>query len=197
MLESIFTLVFFAMLIGFGMFFYFVYSKGEASSKRIELDEQKMVEIALMVSQLPEIQCTEGSVEQGACIDMLKLMALSTTSDHPDFKIHYYDLFTYATISIKTVYPEVDPAIPLKATITVADQSGGTTDLYPTPAVDNVEKTAEFTFYDGQPTATLDAGDQMNSRVVLLPVTLRDVRSDKKYFGILEVVVYSIERKMA
>lgn len=170
MMESIFVMVIFLFIVGFGFVFYFSATKGSAEVKEIELQEQKSIEVALFISQLPELQCTEGGTVGGACIDLFKARALKTLQEHEDSQIretyllHYYDLFGFAEITLRSIYPS--PVI-LEGTQLI-DQII----VYSRPPQDRLRKAA---------------------RTIFFPVTLKDIVAGEEIysFGQLEVKVYT------
>ena len=107
MVESIFVLFIFTIIIAFVLVFYFVFQKGEVQRLQHDMDEQKAVETGLMLSGLPELQCSSSAISEGACIDRFKLEALASevSSGNRELELHYYDLLGFGNISIVQIYP--------------------------------------------------------------------------------------------
>lgn len=178
MMESIFVMVIFLFMVGFGFVFYFSISKTAAADKKIELDEQRSIEAALYVSQLAELQCSESGIENGACIDRFKAMALRDliTNGGDEVKLHYYDVFGFAQIRLVQVYPVMvrEPNEETGLDEFSDEESAGGVLIYANPPKDSVRKTK-------------------TARTVFFPVTISDVTNGEKFtrFGQLEVKVWT------
>ncbi len=99
-------------LIVFGIFFKI--SAGSSRVDKLHKLESSAVEIATLVSALPELQCTRNNVVTSNCVNKIKAETLSkdgTDADSiPDFiqnNIQYYhSIFGFSKITIDTIYPD-------------------------------------------------------------------------------------------
>ncbi len=103
--ETIAVLFIFFVLILFGIIFYYKYQQAALFEKEEELLGAKAIETTLKTLFLPELICSKGLAEpEDNCFDVLKLDLVNKTfkkySDN-----YYFDLFSYAKISVKEVYP--------------------------------------------------------------------------------------------
>ena len=107
MTETIAILFIFFILLLFGIVFYFRYEKVAFQEKQEELLGSRAIESTLKVLFLPELICSRGEAEpEDNCFDVLKLN--STQKVMQDYLSEYYfDIFSYAKIEVKEVYPEV------------------------------------------------------------------------------------------
>ncbi|MEK6969880.1 MAG: hypothetical protein AABW48_05625 [Nanoarchaeota archaeon] len=103
--ETIAVLFIFFVLILFGIIFYYKYQQAAFFEKEEELLGAKAIEITLKTLFLPELICSKGAAEpEDNCFDVLKLDSVDKTfRKYADD--YYFDLFSYATISVKEVYP--------------------------------------------------------------------------------------------
>lgn len=103
--ETIAVLFIFFVLILFGIIFYYKYQQAAFFEKEEELLGAKAIEITLKTLFLPELICSKGAAEpEDNCFDVLKLDSVDKTfKKYADD--YYFDLFSYATISVKEVYP--------------------------------------------------------------------------------------------
>ena len=189
MMESIFVLVIFLFLIGFGFVFYFSIAKGSAADAAVEVSEQRSVEAALFISQLPEIQCSEGGTERGACVDLFKVRALNSimnqnNSDSERFLIHYYDLFGFVEVKIRPIYPagdflSIDSSTPRLETPVGCEYID----------LDPIESNLQMYIYCRRP----DDKFRKSARTIFFPITIKDIRAGEEVysFGQLEVRVFT------
>lgn len=103
--ETIAVLFIFFVLILFGIIFYYKYQQVAFQEKEEELLGAKAIETTLKTLFLPELICSKGAAEpEDNCFDVLKLDSVNKTfKKYADD--YYFDLFSYATISVKEVYP--------------------------------------------------------------------------------------------
>lgn len=104
--ETVAVLFIFFILIVFGIIFYSKYQQVAIKVKSEELLASRAMDTTLRVLFLPELICSRGEAEpEDNCIDVLKLRhANETMMDHaPDY---YFDMLSYATITIIQLYPE-------------------------------------------------------------------------------------------
>ena len=89
-------------------------SVGKSKVISAEELEKSAVDIATIVSAMPELQCTKNNVIPTNCMNILKAHILATDSDNPsnglpDFieenKGYYHSIFGFSKITIKQDYP--------------------------------------------------------------------------------------------
>lgn len=107
MTENIAVMVIFFVLLVFAIVFYANVKRGTSQDELEELKQLKAVDAALILSNLPEIKCSIAATEQGACLDLYKILALKEIYEqNPNSVInHYQDKFGFATITIRQLYP--------------------------------------------------------------------------------------------
>jgi len=106
MTETIAVLFIFFVLIAFGIIFYYQYAQSSARTYQLELLAEKSVDLTTKMLFLPELQCSKGEAEsEDFCFDVIKLRALKKTFDN-HLEDYYYDIFSYATITIHKTYPK-------------------------------------------------------------------------------------------
>ena len=110
MFETIAVLLIFFVLIAFGFIFYVRVYGGSIQETGEEYFELKAIQIAQLVSFLPELQCTSPTsmnIVDDNCFDLLKVKALSEIikDDQKLRNEYYYDLFGSSKISIEQIYP--------------------------------------------------------------------------------------------
>ncbi len=103
MFETVGVLIIFFFLLITGSVFYF---KIQASSMEKELDKQiqlRSLESAQLATFLPELDCSFATVQKQNCFDKLKLDIFPDITEANKF--YYFEMFGYATISVKEVFP--------------------------------------------------------------------------------------------
>ena len=114
MIEMIMVMIVIMVLLVIGIVFYFKFSSAHIEKVGEQISEDKAAVIISTIAQLPEVECSYlGSRTTKACIDTVKLLALSTKeklpSSSPGFiehRKHYSNLFKYATIKFEQLYPK-------------------------------------------------------------------------------------------
>ncbi|MDB4303371.1 hypothetical protein N9934_01090 [Desulfosarcina sp.] len=179
--ETIAVLIVFFILIMVGMVIYTNMRKNSLEDKQIEDAELKSIEIATRVSQLPDIRCDDGMcVGCTDAVDILKLEALIDEGtelfyivavaeyDEPSlvdkYNKIYFNMFSYSTIKISMIYPDVDSS-------TFPDWEmiwGFHTD---------------WAIYN-------NTGDAATTIPIYTPINLYNAYTEECYFGLLEVSVY-------
>lgn len=106
MTETIAILFIFFILLLFGVIFYFRYQKIAFQEKQEELLGERAMESTLKTLFMPELICSRGEAEpEDNCFDVLKLNSTrETIQQHLDE--YYFEMFSYATISVQETYPE-------------------------------------------------------------------------------------------
>ncbi len=96
MFETIAVLVVFFFILAMGLIFYFNIQKKTIVDTQEEFGELKDVQIAQLISNMPELECPT-TLETENCVDEYKLKVLK--EDNLD-KNYYYDFFGYSIISV-------------------------------------------------------------------------------------------------
>lgn len=104
--ETVAVLFIFFILIVFGMIFYSKYQQISFKEKSEELVASKAMDTTLRILFLPELICSRGDAEpEDNCLDAMKLRHANET-----MRVHaedyYFDLLSYATITVTQLYPE-------------------------------------------------------------------------------------------
>ena len=105
MTETIAILFIFFVLILFGIIFFYKYQQISIERQNEEMLASRAMDTTLKILYLPELICSKGDAEpEDNCFDMLKLNHVNKT--FKDYQNQYYfDLFSYARISVQEVYP--------------------------------------------------------------------------------------------
>lgn len=103
--ETIAVLFIFFVLILFGIIFYARYQKIALEERQEEALAKRAIDITTRALFLPELICSEGEAEpEDHCFDLMKLrVAKEVFKKYLDK--YYFDLFSYATITVKEIYP--------------------------------------------------------------------------------------------
>lgn len=105
MSETIAVMFIFFVLILFGIIFYYKYSQVAFKEEQEEQLGERAVKITLKAIFLPELVCSRGEAQlEDNCFDMLKLIQVREVFEQ-HFGEYYSDLFPYAKISVKKIYP--------------------------------------------------------------------------------------------
>ena len=104
MTETIAVLFVFLVLIVFGMIFYFQFQRSSLEQREAEIAGERAISTALQAAFLPELRCSKGeNIPVRDCIDLYKLnFSKAKMEDEIDY---YFDIFGYANISVKKLYP--------------------------------------------------------------------------------------------
>ncbi len=104
MFESIATMFVFFILLVFGMVFYSRMQEANYYTKLEELRQERIIELAERIKNLPELECSSNTVLQQDCLDLIKVDKIrKIVAESPDI---YYDLIEYGNISVEEIYPE-------------------------------------------------------------------------------------------
>lgn len=106
MTETIAILFIFFILLLFGIIFYYKYQQTAFQQEQEELLGARAMETTLKVIFMPELSCSRGEAEpEDNCVDILKLQEANTVLQKY-IDSYYFELFSYATITVHQVYPE-------------------------------------------------------------------------------------------
>ena len=106
MTETIAVLFIFAVLVVFGIVFYYKYQQVALNEEQQQLLAARAMDTTLKVLFLPELICSRADAEpEDNCADMLKLRSVNETFS-AYLTQYYFELFSYAKISVMELYPE-------------------------------------------------------------------------------------------
>ncbi len=107
MTETIAVIFIFFVLIFFGLVFYYSYSQFDLKEKTEEFVTKRAIDTTTRVLFLPELQCTRGEAgPETYCLDLMKLRSLEAMIKRN--RDYYFDLFSYANITVQQVYPTLE-----------------------------------------------------------------------------------------
>ena len=110
--ETIAILFIFFVLLLFGIIAYAKFQQSALRERQEELLINKGIQISTKVLFLPELVCTKGEAEaEDNCFDMAKVKWLNQNGYFEDNIDYYFELFSFATISINQIYPEGEELI--------------------------------------------------------------------------------------
>lgn len=113
MFETSMVLLFFFILVGFGIMAYIHHQESLAEKAKTEAETFNSLEIALVAMNLPELACTVSPILGGdlvlklGCIDMAKAKAFSSYlhSNPEDAGSYYFDRLQFSKITVREIYP--------------------------------------------------------------------------------------------
>lgn len=107
MTETIAVLFIFFILVIFGIVFYSRYQAGSIKEQQQEFSQRNTIEITTRTLFLPELLCTKGKAEIDTfCFDVTKLNHIKDTTQPSDqLRDYYFQVFGYATIKVKELFP--------------------------------------------------------------------------------------------
>lgn len=162
--ETIMVLLVFFIIITIGLVIYGTYQAGQIKGAIKEAFDRDAVIIALRVSFLPEVTCSENNVVEENCFDIEKIHAFSSeiqNAANEEMFLFYVGDLKKSKISVEQLFP-----VPTDNPVT---------ELY-----NNIPPESE-------------RAEQHEIIPTYIPITLKDPtqRAGKEYsFGVLEVQVY-------
>lgn len=103
--ETVAVIFIFFVLILFGLLFYYRYQQVDFKEKQEQLLASRAIDITTKTLFLPELLCSRGEAEpEDNCLDILKLDAAQQVFQNNTVD-YYFGMFSYATITIKEIYP--------------------------------------------------------------------------------------------
>jgi len=110
MFETVAVLVVFFFLLITGVVFYFGAQTTALENEQAKANEKRGLQIALKALYMPELDCSFLATQKDNCIDKIKLQKLSAliADEEPG---DYFDIFGYATITVKEIYPSFNSTI--------------------------------------------------------------------------------------
>ena len=104
--ETIAIMFIFFILLIVGAVFYMNMQRTTVQQDISQAYELRAVELAQVISFLPEAQCTESNVVKASCFDIYKLIGLSNVTSTPEGLNLYEREFGTTTIRLVTIYPD-------------------------------------------------------------------------------------------
>jgi len=106
MTETIAVIFIFFILILFGLIFYARYSQSSFVQKQEELLAKEAIDSTTKALFLPELICSKGEAEpEDHCLDLMKLRTANETF-RKYLTDYYFNIFSYARITVQEVYPD-------------------------------------------------------------------------------------------
>ncbi|MBS3139379.1 hypothetical protein J4479_00065 [Candidatus Woesearchaeota archaeon] len=103
--ETVAVIFIFFVLILFGAIFYYKFQEVSFKEKQQELLASRAIDTTTKMLFLPEVSCTKQESEaEPNCFDMMK--ARHVAELFKEFNQTYFELFSYAKITINQTYPE-------------------------------------------------------------------------------------------
>lgn len=103
--ESIAVLVVFIILLSIGLRFYSGIQEQSIAQARDKFEQLDSVKLSLIISNLPELQCTRRDIRTFTCFDKQKVDTFIEEWQKAENRQHYIGLFDFAEIWIEPVYP--------------------------------------------------------------------------------------------
>jgi len=103
--ETVAIMFVFFLLLIVGAVFYMNLQRTTVTREIGEAQEMRAVEIAQIISFLPEAQCTESNVIKASCFDLYKLRGLAKVASTPQGINLYSNEFGTTTINLVQLYP--------------------------------------------------------------------------------------------
>ena len=160
--ESILVLMIFFILLVLGLIFYAKIQMHINEEEKDKFQSKRIIDMALAVKFLPELQCSTQATEEFDCIDLAKLASFeSVVAENVLYQRYYAQLFPNAKIIINQSFTPRGE---------ILSEAGKV-------LIDNI--------YESNP-------EQRSSLTILsLPVTLYDPIMDINSFGFITLEAYS------
>ncbi len=97
--TTIAILIVFFVILMFGFIFYTQVEKISFERTQREAEARRSIDVAQVLTNLPELQCSVGAVERGICFDYYKLEVAEESIN--DEWLYYYGMFGYSDIEVK------------------------------------------------------------------------------------------------
>src|SRR3989344_8678758 len=132
--ETIVVIFILMILIVFGIVVYYKFQAGSIRQAQQRFGGLKTIELAQVVSNMPELQCSNLKVAEVSCIDQIKAEKLSESLALPNNKAFFFyrELLGTSKIDIEKIYPLNPLAPPEENIITAYDNSRGYKNAEPT-----------------------------------------------------------------
>ena len=106
--ETTAVVIIVIILLVIGIVFWNRVSSSDIQQLSSQSQELSVIEIANIVTSLPELQCYDSGVSSVKCLDWYKVLAMNNTINNPsDKKVYsfYNNYFKNSRITIEQVYP--------------------------------------------------------------------------------------------
>ena len=104
--ESIAVIIIITLMIFFGLTFYSKIKTLDINDEADKYSQLDAIKLANIVSNMPEMLCSEQRVVDLNCVDKYKLLALSSSIDQGDARFYYLSMFGNSRISVHQLYPD-------------------------------------------------------------------------------------------
>ncbi|MBI4150106.1 hypothetical protein HY488_01750 [Candidatus Woesearchaeota archaeon] len=111
MAETIAILLVFFVIIGLSLTYYGAFQAGSIREAQREQFEKEAIRIALVVSHLPEVACSDDNQITENCFDKLKVQSLSTLAaqgGNEEAFLFYQSEFRDSKVVIQQIFPDVE-----------------------------------------------------------------------------------------
>jgi hypothetical protein len=92
------------MLLFFGIFFYANMERKSFQNRVEKIEEKRSVDIAQIISFLPELRCTTGNVSKSLCVDKFKKDIFANVLSL-NYNLYYQSVFSNTRIEIMEIFP--------------------------------------------------------------------------------------------
>jgi len=110
MAETIVILLIFFIIIGLALTFYGVFQAGSIREGEREQFEKEAIRVALVVSNLPEVDCSDDNQITQNCFDKLKVQTLSglagRAGGNDEAFLFYQAEFRSSKVTIQEIFPD-------------------------------------------------------------------------------------------
>jgi hypothetical protein len=107
--ETIAVVIIVIVLLFLGITFWNRINSSGTEALSESSQELSVIEIANTVAELPELKCSDMSVESVKCLDWYKVRAMANNIEiYPETKKYYNDYFKNSKITIARIYPNED-----------------------------------------------------------------------------------------
>lgn len=112
MAETIVILLVFFVIIGLSLIFYGAFQTGSIQEAQKGQFEKEAIRIALLVSHLPEVACSDDNQVTENCFDKLKVQAFSSLAGqgggNEDAFLFYQTEFRDSKVIIQEIFPDTE-----------------------------------------------------------------------------------------
>ncbi len=109
MAETIAILLVFFVIIGISLAFYGVFQTSSLREVQREQFDKEAIRVALLISHLPEIACSDNNLITQNCLDKVKVQGLNTLAQQRDGNdeayLFYQTDFRNSKVTIQEVFP--------------------------------------------------------------------------------------------
>jgi len=109
--ETIAVTIIIIILLMLGILFWNKMNSTNVEDVKIMNTELSVIEVANVVSSLPELQCSQSGVNQAKCLDWHKIKAMNESMNETKILRYYNDYFKNSRITIMTIYPQPEPDV--------------------------------------------------------------------------------------